>query len=197
MYFPSRVKNCLTLASFQRRRPRCELPLLLCYPFPSLLPFILMRAQLIRKWNSFPKETGSPTMEAFFCQWLYWIPLRGHWAILRAISSIAPPPPHHHHHHHRSIACSLFFLSSRSHGLVCATVSFDPPPHPPVWFQMRTLTILHIDLLWQNHHLVCMLGLFNDNAEGTESRVTNTILPVIGLLYLWWTLVGEQYWLCD
>lgn len=51
---------------------------------------ILIKAQLIRKWTSLPKEAGSCTKEAFFCQWLYQIPLPGHWAILKAISSITP-----------------------------------------------------------------------------------------------------------
>lgn len=134
-----------------------------------------MRAQLIRKWNGFPKETGSSTMEAFFCQWLYWIPLQGQWAILKAISSIAPPPPCHH----LSIACSLFFLSSRSLGLICATVSLDPPhPHPApllCFVQNADFTILHIDSLRRNHQLLCMLGLFNDRTEETESTVTHCL----------------------
>lgn len=123
-----------------------------------------MRAQLIRKWNSLPKEAGSSTMEAFFCQWLYWIPLQGHWAILKAISSIAPPH-----------LLPLSLLSSRSHGVICATVSFDPllHPHPHPFVPNAVFTILHIDYLRWNRHLLCMLGLFNDSREGTESRVVH------------------------
>lgn len=148
-----------------------------------------MRAQLIRKWNSFPKEPGSSTMGAFFCQWLYWIPLQGHWATLKAISSIAPPLPHHH----LSIPCSLSLLSSRSHGLICATVSFDPPT-PRLSAPNADFTILHIDSLRQNHQLLCMLGLFNDRAEGRESRVTHHLAHNWFLLPQRWTLVwGKLY----
>lgn len=59
---------------------------------PALLPFILMRAQLIRKWTSFPNGASSSTMDAFFCQWLYWIPLVGHWGMWRP-SLVSPHPP--------------------------------------------------------------------------------------------------------
>lgn len=144
-----------------------ELPLLWCYPFPSPLPFILMRAQLIRKWNGFPKEAGSSTMEAFFCQWLYWIPLQGHWAILKAISSITPPPP--------PPFCSLpFFLILKvSWANLCHSIIWSPNPHPHPSAPSADFTILRIDLLGWNHHLLCMLGLFDDRAEGRGSWVTH------------------------
>lgn len=125
-----------------------------------------MRAQLIRKWNSFPKEAGSSTMEAFFCQWLYWIPPQGHWAILKAISSITPtcptPPP---------LFCllSLSLILKVSWANLCHSIIWSP--HSP-FTPNADLTILHIDSPRWNHQLLCMLGLFNDRAEGRDGRVT-------------------------
>ena len=97
-------------------------------PPPSLLPFILMRAQLIRKWNSFPKGGWAPQQwRPFFCQWPYWIPLQGHRGHTEGHLQYPPPPTLHR----TPAAPSYFFFSARSPGLICATVSFDPPPPPP------------------------------------------------------------------
>lgn len=55
---------------------------------------------------------------------------------------------YHLPHHHLPFARSLSLLSSRSHGLICAIVSFDPPtlyPHPSAL--SADFTILRIDLL--------------------------------------------------
>lgn len=50
-------------------------------------------------------------------------------------------------HSTTSLSLPLILLSSRSHGVICATVSFDHPFGPNADF-----TILHIDSLRQNRH---------------------------------------------
>lgn len=132
-----------------------------------------MRAQLIRKWNSFPKEAGSSTMEAFFCQWLYWIPLQGHWAILKAISSIAPPPP----------PSALYCLLPLS---LILKVSWANLCHSIIWslttplLQMQTLQYF-ILIRWDKITSYCACLVYSMSKLREENARSHTILPIIGL----------------
>lgn len=133
-----------------------------------------MRAQLIRKWNSLPKEAGSSTMEAFFCQWLYWIPLEGHWAILKAISSITPP---------HLLLLSLILKVSR--GNLCQSSIWSPPPAP--LYQMQTLQYF-ILIIWGEITTYSACLVYSMTAEREQRAGSHTILPIIGPLCLWWAV---------
>lgn len=92
-----------------------------------------MRAQLIRKWNSFPGgrslHKGNPLLSPAVLN----SPTRplGH---IEGHLQYQPPPPATL----PPFSCSLSLLSSRSRGLICARVSFDP--HTRILFlQMQTL----------------------------------------------------------
>lgn len=147
-----------------------------------------MRAQLIRKWNGFPKEAGSSTMEAFFCQLLYWIPptrplgrIEGHLQYRPTTTTTTT-----------SLLLAPFsLLSSRSHGLICATVSFDPPPSTPL-LQMQTLQYF-ILIRWDEITGYCAWLVYSMTELRKERAGSHTIFPIIGPLCLWRTLVWGKW----
>lgn len=133
-----------------------------------------MRAQLIRKWNSFPKEAGRSTMEAFFCQWLYWIPLQGYWAILKAISCIdpppSPPPPLH---------CLLppSLILKVSWANLCHSILWLPPHPPTPLLQMQTLQYF-ILICWDDITSFCACLVYSMTELREERAGSHAILPV-------------------
>lgn len=119
--------NYLTLASFQTRRPQWRATITLGLSFPLSASFYFNESTINKEMDQLPKGgwvplQWKPSFVNGCIEFLYkatgpyWRP---------SLVSPSPPP-----HDELPIALypSLFF--SRSHELICATVSFDPPSTP-------------------------------------------------------------------
>lgn len=195
--FSTGTVNYLTLASFQMRRPHWRATITLSLSIPLSASFYFNESAINKEMEQLPKGDwfhhngslllsmavlNSPTRPLGHAE--------GHLQYRPHPPPPTPPPPYR----------SLLFLSSRSPGLICATVSFDPPPHanlpfpppaPPPLFQMQTLQYF-ILICWGQITGHCMLGLLNDRAEGIESGVTRYQNFIWAKRHLSFTILCQQ-----